>query len=75
MNWQYNKESDAFVFGDRNNGGGVFQDLQQDVDGKSWYGNSVVDDIIGIVMVGPFSTKEEAQNAVKENFTRRKNQN
>ncbi len=62
--WKYNKQTDAWVFGQNNNGGGVFQDLSFKNQGhECWTGNAVLGN--KVVNVGDCRSKSQAQLRVE----------
>jgi len=72
--WKYNEQTDAWVFGEYNNGGGVFKDTSLKNKGhECWTGNAVLG--LSIVNIGDCRSKGQAQLRVEAQLSEmRRNQ-
>lgn len=73
-NWTYNKDTDAWVFGESNHGGGVFLDkpVSKKNEKEVWTGNAVANGVIS--NIGDCKSRGQAMSKVEAEFNRMTNQ-
>ena len=73
-NWIYNKDIDAWVFGQQNHGGGVFLDkpISKKRKKEVWTGNAVAHGVIQ--NIGDCNHRGQAMSKVETEFKRMTNQ-
>ena len=64
--WVYDKETESWVWGDRNNGCGVYLE-----DGL-WYGNVCLKGCKHMTTIGPCPTMEKCQTSAIETYNKMK---